>query len=621
MIRSDPEEPEETLDARAAREAAQPQAGRRYILASIHPDTAETVELAATLGLARLAEVVQTRREPHAGTYFGKGKVEQVRAWVKELAEGRVPAEWVLFGKHWEPAPESAPDEDDWGAPSGSSGETGGVDLSVGGRQRRGPWSAGKGDLEGGSEGTAPGPRKAKERAESETRTGSGVGDPLVSGGSGYLEGSEGGKTSQRRGHGRRATEDAREAPTSYDPDRDPPLLLLLNDEVRPGVLFNLEERLGIEVWDRTRLILEIFSLHANVKEARLQVELAKLQYEVPLVREAVHRKRSGERPGFMGGGEYAVADYQDFIKRRMGAIKKELEHIRKERTVRRQVRREGFYLVSLAGYTNAGKSSLLNAMTGAGTLSRGTLFSTLGTTTRRVLLSTESGSDGKGAGGKENGGNGREVEKTGTADANDLDMGAAPGSSYERPILLTDTVGFIQALPSWLLEAFHSTLEEISVSDVVLLVADVSDQVDVLGDKVEVCRDELAYLDVTCPVILVLNKTDLVPERAVELKKRTLVTAGWHEKDIVPVSSLTGEGMETLRRAIDARLADLVPYEVSLPMDGAGHRLLDRLHRSGRVDSVVYGEKIEVKGACDPLHWRGVLHDSNEIGVQVRRR
>ncbi len=162
-----------------------------------------------------------------------------------------------------------------------------------------------------------------------------------------------------------------------------------------------------------------------------MQVRLAELQYEKPFVRELIHRARNGEHPGFMAGGEYQVDDYFEMIKKQMKKIRGNLEKIRDEREVRRKHRRiSGFYLVSLAGYTNVGKSSLLNLLSGEKVKVEGKLFSTLSTTTRKI-------------------------------------------KNNNFPILLTDTVGFIQNLPAWIIDAFHSTLEEIEVSDIIILMVD----------------------------------------------------------------------------------------------------------------------------------------------------
>ncbi len=190
----------------------------------------------------------------------------------------------------------------------------------------------------------------------------------------------------------------------------------------------------AFEVADRVRVILEIFRRRAGTREARLQVELAKLRYEMPIVREAIHLSKTGERPGFLAGGQHAVERIHERMGKRMSRIRRELDRISDERELRRKHRRRGgFHLVSLAGYTNAGKSSLLTALTEDTAEVEDRVFTTLTTQTRRV-------------------------------------------ESERRDILLTDTVGFIDDLPPWLVEAFHSTLEEIALADVILLVVDASD-------------------------------------------------------------------------------------------------------------------------------------------------
>ncbi|RKX48164.1 MAG: hypothetical protein DRP25_07750, partial [Thermotoga sp.] len=142
--------------------------------------------------------------------------------------------------------------------------------------------------------------------------------------------------------------------------------LVIVDGELKPSQWFNLEKEFGVEVYDRLRLILSIFEKRAQSKEAKLQVKLAQLRYERPFVRELIHRARAGEHPGFMAGGEYQVDDYYEMIKRQTKKLKLELEKIRRDREIRRKHRREsGFYLIALAGYTNAGKSSLLNLLTG----------------------------------------------------------------------------------------------------------------------------------------------------------------------------------------------------------------------------------------------------------------
>ena len=178
-----------------------------------------------------------------------------------------------------------------------------------------------------------------------------------------------------------------------------------------------------------------------------------------------------------MAGGEYQVDDYYEMMKKQMKQIKEKLAHIRKQRMVRRRHRHySGYYLVSLAGYTNAGKSSLLNELTNEGIDVEDRLFSTLSTTTRKLTQS-------------------------------------------KIPILLTDTVGFIQRLPAWMIEAFHSTLEEIKEADVVVLVVDGGDSLNNFEQKLTTSLDELLDLGVNNPVLIAINKKDLIAQEELQTK------------------------------------------------------------------------------------------------------
>ncbi|MCU0861375.1 MAG: GTPase HflX, partial [Methanomassiliicoccales archaeon] len=193
---------------------------------------------------------------------------------------------------------------------------------------------------------------------------------------------------------------------------------LILNGDLKPSQHYLIENTLKVECVDRIRLVLDIFTLRANNKESRLQVERARLRYEVPLLREWIHSAKAGEHPGFLGSGEYAVDAYYDLIKMRMKRIDDELDSMRStERQRREQRRRRGFHLVSFAGYTNAGKSSMMRSMTGEDVLVQDMMFSTLSTTTKRLK-----------------------------------------GSS--SPILITDTIGFLDDLPPYVIEAFKNTIE-----------------------------------------------------------------------------------------------------------------------------------------------------------------
>jgi GTP-binding protein HflX len=256
-------------------------------------------------------------------------------------------------------------------------------------------------------------------------------------------------------------------------PDGKNVKIATFNSPLKPTQIFHLQNALGLTVYDRTRLILEIFSNRARSQEAKLQVELAKLEYEVPLVKEFIHRSKTGEHPGYMAGGEYPVNTYYDMITKRIKRIKEKLRTVKKDREERRKHRRdEGFFLISIAGYTNAGKSQLLKALTKEDVIIEDRFFSTLFTITRR--------GEGK--------------------------LGGA--------FLFSDTVGFIKDLPPWLIEAFNSTLEEIHLSDIIFLVVDVSEYEDIIVQKVVTSYKFLQYQDSVPSIILVLNKRDLVGDQ-----------------------------------------------------------------------------------------------------------
>jgi len=244
------------------------------------------------------------------------------------------------------------------------------------------------------------------------------------------------------------------------------PKKLIFYNPLSPNQVFNISGEFSLQVIDRFNLILEIFASRASTREAKLQVELAKLSYDAPHVRSALALKKRGEQPGFRGAGAYEQSMYHD-IRGRMAKIRMELKDLELIGEDRRQLRRElGFDLLCLAGYTNAGKSTLLNALTGSSVTARDQPFTTLSPTTRALEI--------KG-----------------------------------RRILLTDTVGFIDDLPHFLIKAFRSTLAEISQADLVLLVADMSDSSEILRRKLVASHKALWDCGVCAPVITVLNKVD----------------------------------------------------------------------------------------------------------------
>lgn len=333
--------------------------------------------------------------------------------------------------------------------------------------------------------------------------------------------------------------------------------LVLFNGELHPSQHHTLEKRLGKECYDRLRLILEIFAERAHSREAKLQVELALLHYEVPILREWIHSAAIGERPGFMAGGEYRVDVYLETVKRRQRRIEEDLELVRHERSRRRAARKDrGFDLVSLAGYANAGKSSMLNALTGERVLVEERMFSTLSTTTRAL-------------------------------------------QGVRRRILLTDTVGFVDQVPFWMVEAFNSTFEEIYECDLILLLVDASDPEPEILRKVRLAARTLLPRVGSASILPVLTKADLVPPQRLDDVAGLLEQSEFHARPLV-TSTTSRAGLAELVGAIADRFTLPLEIVVRLPAGPEGASALSWLYRSGEVLQVDYGARhTEVRVRC----------------------
>jgi len=350
--------------------------------------------------------------------------------------------------------------------------------------------------------------------------------------------------------------EEIKEFIDNYDEDIS---LIIVDGKLKPSQWFILEKRLNVDVYDRIRLILAIFEKRVDRKEARLQVRLAQLEYERPFVRELIHRARAGEHPGFMAGGEYQVDDYYEMIKKQMKKIKMSLKKIRDEREVRRQHRHiGGFYLVSLAGYTNAGKSSLLNLLSGEQVKVEGKLFSTLSTTTRKI-------------------------------------------NNKNLPILLTDTVGFIQNLPVWVIDAFHSTLEEIEVADIVLLVIDTSEKEEIIGKKLKVSLDELVELGVTSPIIIVFNKTDLLSKEEVTARINYLQKIELTKnRKTVFISVKNKKNIDMLMSIVYQSLPNIARVKLRLPVNEKTQSFISWIYEKAHVSDISYDGYVTLCVECN---------------------
>jgi GTP-binding protein HflX len=309
--------------------------------------------------------------------------------------------------------------------------------------------------------------------------------------------------------------------------------LIVFDEELSPAQTRNLEEELQTQVIDRTGLILDIFARHARTHEGRLQVELAQYQYLLPrLRRQWTHLERqagtggtaAGGVVGLRGPGETQLEIDRRLIERRIAWLKEQLADVHRHRELYRQRRRQaGMPVIALVGYTNAGKSTLLNAMTGADVLAEDKLFATLDPTTRQVLL---------------------------------------PGNIIA---LMTDTVGFIQKLPPQLIAAFRATLEEIEEADVLLHVVDVTHRnAQEHAQTVEQTLRELGVADK--PTLTVLNKIDLLEGATAEDVGQIAAEMGL-PKDIVAVSAARGWGLQTLGERIVEMLAQrMVRVDAYIP-------------------------------------------------------
>ena len=346
--------------------------------------------------------------------------------------------------------------------------------------------------------------------------------------------------------------------------------MVIFDNDLSPSQIRVLTELCGVQVLDRSGLILDIFAQRAKTKEGCLQVELAQYQYLLPrLVGMWTHLERqagtSGKGPiGSKGPGETQLETDRRHIHRKIDKLKAELEEVRRVRGTQRQRRMKNeIPVVAIVGYTNAGKSTLLNAITGAGIPANDRLFDTLDTTTRLLTVSDT------------------------------LD------------VVISDTVGFIRKLPHQLVEAFKATLEELEYADLLLHVIDVSnpewrEQARIVDELIR----ELGAEGIPC--IRVYNKCDAAFTAQQE-----------REKDAVYISAKTGEGIPALLEAVDKRLdKGTKRVVIHLPYDKAG--LLDGLYREAKVEGVEYGETVDVTAVCTP-RIMGQLKDYIEGWVEPK--
>ncbi|MCI9402525.1 MAG: GTPase HflX [Oscillospiraceae bacterium] len=324
--------------------------------------------------------------------------------------------------------------------------------------------------------------------------------------------------------------------------------LVIFDNDLSPSQQRVLTETLGVQVLDRSALILDIFAQRARTSEGRLQVELAQYKYLLPrLTSMWSHLERQEGAIGTRGPGETQLETDRRLIRRKITRLEGELKEVRRIRSTQRQRREKNEVpVVAIVGYTNAGKSTLLNFLTGAGIPANNRLFDTLDTTTRTLELSDTC------------------------------------------TVLISDTVGFISKLPHQLVEAFKATLEELEYADLLLHVIDASDPN--WQEQAEVVERLITELNAwETPRLEVFNKCDLL--------EGDILPRG---EDAVAISARTGEGMEDLLGKLRQRLDQGAHHvKLAIPYDKGG--LLDLLHREAKVEKVEYGEAIEVEAVCTP--------------------
>ena len=333
--------------------------------------------------------------------------------------------------------------------------------------------------------------------------------------------------------------------------------MVVFDNELSPGNIRALEEIIGVTVLDRSALILDIFAQRAKTREGRLQVELAQYKYLLPrLSGMGLSLSRQGGGIGTRGPGETKLESDRRHIRERINRLETELEQVRKVRSVQRERRmKNSVPVVAIVGYTNAGKSTLLNQLTGAGIPANNRLFDTLDTTSRQLTVS------------------------------DNLD------------VVLSDTVGFIAKLPHHLVNAFHATLEELEYADLLLHVIDASDPN--RQEHIEVVEKLISKLaKPETPVLQVYNKADLVYPKDIP-----------HGSDVVAVSASRGMNMDGLLAAIEKALAGQRHHViVVLPYSMGG--MVETLHNNAQVKATDYtAEGIEMEVVLDEILY-GRLRD-----------
>ncbi len=333
---------------------------------------------------------------------------------------------------------------------------------------------------------------------------------------------------------------------------------VIFDNSLRTIQAYNLTKVTGVENIDRFQLILEIFTKRATTTEANLQIQLATLKNEIKHAKEKVRLSKRGEQPGFMGIGVYEADVYKETLKKQVHTIQRKLKTVREKRVLHRDRRTElGFYSISLAGYTNAGKSSLFNALAEETARVNNALFTTLSTTTRLLEF-------------------------------------------CKRKFLLTDTVGFIERLPLTLIEAFLSTLEETVYSDLILLVLDINEPIEAIEKKNKTCQETIDRIGASSvPVITVLNKIDKLTEEEAKQKFELLKDV---TKNPILISALKRTNLDMLRQEILKKLEGYIHASFTIPNTNQAMPLVSWVHSEADVKKTDYtNNTVQVVFEADP--------------------
>ena len=294
-------------------------------------------------------------------------------------------------------------------------------------------------------------------------------------------------------------------------------------------------------------MILEVFAHRASTTEAKLQIQLARLRYELTHAKDKVRLERLGEQPGFMGLGTYEVDIYYEVVRRQINSIREKLKKIKKTRSLHRKRRKElGFLSIALAGYTYAGKSTLFNLLVEEAVPTGEGLFTTLSTTTRLIELSG-------------------------------------------KRVLLTDTVGFIERLSVDLVDAFRSTLEETTFADLILLIVDASESLQTIEKKLSVCLDTIEKIGAyEIPLVIALNKIDLLSELEVRQRMEAMSSI---TSDVVSISALENINIDTLKQQLSKILKSQIQATIILPINDETLSFVSWIFSHAHVKKVKYEE------------------------------